>query len=128
MSDNSFLQRALNIHASGVAAALFGCYIAGATRNCCHVGAFCVHHTTIDMSRHFRQSYTRRAHEYLAATCHLHFWQKDRDLLRATAVTRGWNGYRNKTQHRKLSLERIVFLPLLHQSRTRDLSITNPAL
>ena len=23
------------------------------------------------------------------------FWQNDRDLLRATVVTRGWNGYRN---------------------------------
>ena len=42
----------------------------------------------------------------LAVTCHLHFWQNDRDLLRATAVTRGWNGYRNKSQHRKLILER----------------------
>ena len=40
----------------------------------------------------------------LAVTCHLHFWQNDRDLLRATAITRGWNGYRNKSQHRKLSL------------------------
>ena len=41
----------------------------------------------------------------LAVTCHLHFWQNDRDLLRATAVTRGWNGYRNKviTNRRKFS-------------------------
>ena len=37
----------------------------------------------------------------LAVTCHLHFWQNDRDFLRATVVTRGWNGYRNKSQHRK---------------------------
>ena len=36
---------------------------------------------------------------------HLHFWQYDRGLLRATAVTRGWNGYRNKSQHRKLTLK-----------------------
>ena len=36
----------------------------------------------------------------LAVTCHLHFWQDDRDLLRATAVTQGWNGYRNRSQHR----------------------------
>ena len=30
---------------------------------------------------------------YLAVTCHLHFWQNDRDLLvlHATVVTRGWN-------------------------------------
>ena len=27
-------------------------------------------------------------------TCHLHFWQNDRDLLRATEITRGWNGHR----------------------------------
>ena len=34
----------------------------------------------------------------LAVTCHLRFWQDDRGLLRAaTAVTRGWNGYRNKS-------------------------------
>ena len=48
----------------------------------------------------------------LAATCHLHFWQDDRDLLRATAVTRGWNGYRNKSQHRKLTLEKKIISPL----------------
>ena len=29
----------------------------------------------------------------LVVACHLHLWQNDRDLLRATAVTRGWNGY-----------------------------------
>ena len=27
--------------------ALFGCYMAGATWNCCLFGAFCVHHTTM---------------------------------------------------------------------------------
>ena len=36
-------------------------------------------------------------HAYLAVTCHLHFWQHDRGLLRATAVTRGWNGGQNKS-------------------------------
>ena len=28
----------------------------------------------------------------LGLTCHLHFWQNDRGLLCAIAVTRGWNG------------------------------------
>ena len=42
----------------------------------------------------------------LAVTFHLDFWQNDRDLLRATAVTRGRNGYRNKSQHRTLTLEK----------------------
>ena len=31
----------------------------------------------------------RKVHAYLAVTCHLHFWQHDRDLLHDTAVTRG---------------------------------------
>ena len=50
----------------------------------------------------------------LAVTCHLHFWQNDRDFLRATVVTRGWNGYRNKSQHRKSTLEKKI-LPLFQQ-------------
>ena len=45
--------------------------------------------------RHFMQSHIRKMHAYLAVTCHPHFWQNDRGLLRATAVTRGWTGYRN---------------------------------
>ena len=49
----------------------------------------------------------------LAITCHLRFWQNDRDLLRATVVTRGWNGYRNKSQHRKSALEKKILPPLL---------------
>ena len=44
----------------------------------------------------FIQNHKRRVHVRLGITCHLHFWQNDRDLLCATAVTRGWNGYRNK--------------------------------
>ena len=33
-----------------------------------------------------------RVYAYLGVTCHLHFWQNDRGLLRAIAVTRGWSG------------------------------------
>ena len=62
----------------------------------------------------------------LAVTCHLHFWQNDRDFLRATVVTRGWNGYRNKSQHRKSTLEKKIlppfqqgFEPATFQSRVR---------
>ena len=47
----------------------------------------------------------------LAVTCYLHFWQNDRDFLRATVVTRGWNGYRNKSQHRKSTLEKKILPP-----------------
>ena len=56
---------------------------------------------------HFMQSHICKVHAYLAVTsCHLHFWQNDRGLLPATVVTRGWNEYRNKSQHRNLSLEK----------------------
>ena len=75
---------------------------------------------------HFMQSHIRKVHAWLAATYHLHFWQNDRDLLRATAVTPGWNGYRNKSQYRKLILEKKILPPLLQgfepatfQSRVR---------
>ena len=37
-------------------------------------------------------SHICKVHACLVVTCHLHFWQNDRDLLRATAVARGWNG------------------------------------
>ena len=61
---------------------------------------------------HFMQSHIRKVYACLALTCHLRFWQNDRGLLRATAVTRGWNGYRNKSQHRKLTLEKKILPPL----------------
>ena len=60
---------------------------------------------------HFMQSHIRKVYACLAVTCHLHFWQNDRGLLRATAVTRRWNGYRNKSQHRKLTLEKKILPP-----------------
>ena len=61
---------------------------------------------------HFMQSHIHKVYACLAVTCHLRFWQNDRGLLRATAVTRGWNGYRNKSQHRKLTLEKKILPPL----------------
>jgi len=45
-------------------------------------------------------------------TASVRFWQNDRDLLRATAVTRAWNGHRNKSQHRKLTLEKEIIPPV----------------
>ena len=54
---------------------------------------------------HSMQGHIHKMAACLAVTCHLHFWQNDQYLLHATAVTRGWNGYRNKSQHRKVSLE-----------------------
>ena len=92
----------LNIHRSGVLTAL----------------AWLVPHETAAISaqvlctqynhapRHFKQSHIRKVYACLAVICYLHVWQNGRDLLRATAVTRGWNGYRNKSQHRKSTLEK----------------------
>ena len=57
------------------------------------------------------QSRIRKVYASLAVTCHLQFWQNDRDFLRATAVTRGWNGYRNNSQHRKSTLEKKILPP-----------------
>ena len=51
----------------------------------------------------FSKIHIRKVYACLAVTCHLHFWQNDRDFLRATVVTRGWNGYRNKSQRLRTS-------------------------
>ena len=74
----------------------------------------------------FNKIHIRKVYACLAVTCHLHFWRNDRDFLRATAVTRGWNGYRNKSQHRKSTLEKKIlspfqqgFEPATFQSRVR---------
>ena len=82
-SVTSFIARFLNIHRSGVLTAL----------------AWLVPHQTAAVSAqvlctpynhalcHFMQSHIRKVYACLAVTCHLHFWQNDRDFLRATAVT-----------------------------------------
>ena len=120
-----FLQRIfLNIHRSGVLTAL----------------AWLVPHETAAVSAqvlctpynhapcHFMQSHIRKVYGCLAVTCHLHFWQNDRGLLRATLVTRGWNGYQNKSQHRKSTLEKKISPAAPAGIRTRDLSVMSPAL
>ena len=78
-----FIARFLNIHRSGVLTAL----------------AWLVPHETAAVSAqvmctpynhapcHFMQSHIRKVHACLAVTCHHHFWQNDRDLLHAIAVT-----------------------------------------
>ena len=117
-----FLFLFLNIHRSGVLTAL----------------AWLVPHETAAVAAqvlctpykhalcHFMQSHILKVYACLAVTCHLHFWQNDRDLLRATVVTRGWNGYRSKSQHRKSTLEKKIlqpfqqgFEPAIFQSRVR---------
>ena len=60
---------------------------------------------------HFMQGHLCKV--CLAVTCHLRFWQNDRDLLCATVVKWGWNRYQNKSQHRKSTLKKKILLPLL---------------
>ena len=64
---------------------------------------------------HFMQSHAGRVHACLAVRL-LHFWQNEWDLLvlcTTTVVTWVWNRYRNKSQHRKLTLDKKMFPPFL---------------
>ena len=86
-----FYSAFFNTHRNGVLTALFGCYMAGGAWNCCRLGArpMC----TIQPCHFIKATQVVRIRVFLAVTCHLHFWQNDRDHLRATAVTRGWNAW-----------------------------------
>ena len=85
---------------------------------------------------HFLESHIRKVHAYLAVTCRLHFWQNDRDLFRATAVTWGWNEYRDRPQSAQkvdpgdfyFIFDFFFFIPPLLQGFEPDFSITSPAL
>ena len=75
---------------------------------CCRLGATSVYtiQPCTGLQCHFVQSHIGRVYVSLAITCHLHFWQNDRDLLRAAAVTQTAHGGGNNSQHRKLTLEK----------------------
>jgi len=93
--------------------------MASATWNCCYLSTGSVYTIQVLCTPynhapcHFIQSHIHKMYACLAVTCHLHFWQNDWDLLHATVVTRGRNRYWNKSQHRKLTLEKKTVLPLL---------------
>ena len=124
LSDKLFIARFFNIHRSGVLTA----------------PAWLVPHETAAVSAqvlcapynhapcHFIQSHIRKVYACLAVTCHLHFWQNDRDLLHAAAVTRGWNGYRNKSQHRKLTLDQKISRCSCRDSNPRPFNHESGAL
>ena len=76
---------------------------------------------------YFMQSHIHKVYACLAVTCHLCFWQNDRDFLHATAITQGWNGYQNKSaQKADLGEENSPAAPAGIQ--TCDLSITSPTV
>ena len=100
-------------------------------RNCCRVSARSVYtiQPRVSLQCHFIACHMRTVHVRLAVTsCHLYFRRNDQDLLPATAVARGWNGYFKESQHRKLTLEnKILRPPVLELDRTDDLSTTSDA-
>ena len=81
-----------------------------ATWKCCHLGMFCVHHTTM----HHVISCNATTFHVCMFSCNLPpaLLVEWLGYVHATAVTQGWNGYQNKSQHRKLTLEKKI-LPLL---------------
>ena len=114
----------------GVLTAFSGCCMAGATWNCSCLGASSVYTIQLctSLQCHFIQSHIGRVYVYLAVTCHLRFWGNNRDLLRATAVTRKWNGYRNKKSAQKVYRGDESSPTSPAGTQTRDLSITSPTL
>ena len=63
----------------------------------------------------------------LCVTCHLHFWQNDRGLLRATAATRGGTDTEYESTYKvNYGEENSPVAPA--GTRTRNLSIMSPAL
>ena len=95
--------------------------MAGATWNCCRLGASSVYtiQPCTSLKCHFIRSHLRRMH--VSVTCNPHFCQNDLDLLRATAVTRGRNGYRNKSQNKRMYLGKKTvpsLLPELEEPET----------
>ena len=103
--------RIFNIHGSGVLTALFGCCMAGTMWNCCCLSASSVYtiQSFTSLQRHFIQSHIGRVCVFscILPPAFLAEWPGS-----FTAVTRGWNGYWSKSQHRKLTLEKKI-LPLL---------------
>ena len=64
----------------------------------------------------------------LAVTCHLHVWQNHRDLLRATAVTRVCGTNTEIRVKQKVDPGEEYCPAASAGTRTRDLSVTSPAL
>ena len=62
----------------------------------CMWARFLIGSHTMPAQRHSQPTPTSLGQRCMSVTCHPHFWQNDRSLLRATAVTRGWNGHRKR--------------------------------
>ena len=74
------------------------------------------------------RSHIRRVHACFTVTRLLHFWQNDLDPLRATVLTRRWNGYGSKSQHRKLTQRRKFSSCFCRDSNPRPFDHESDAL
>ena len=93
-----------------VVTALLSCYMAGATWNCCRLGSSSVYTiqpcTSLQGHSHIPRVYVFSCNLSPALLAE---WPGS-----FTCCNTGWwNGYRNKSQYRKLTLEKKIFLPFL---------------
>ena len=105
---------------------IFNIHLSGHNECWCHVKLlpsqckFCGHHRTMHQFTASFYSKPHRVHVCLAVTS----WQNDWDLCSATAVTQGWNGYRNKLAQKAYPGEEN-FPATPAGSQNQDLSITS---
>ena len=69
---------------------------------------------------HSQPSPTLLSQGCMRLTCHLHLWQNNRGLLRATAITGGGKRTTNNRQHTKITLEKKFLPPLQPGSQPLD--------
>ena len=83
----------------------------GATWNCC-LGLFCVHHATMHHVTSRKATYTKGVCVF---SCNLPpaLLAEWPGSFTCYCSNMGWNRYRNKSQHRKLTLEKKIIPPLL---------------
>ena len=109
----------LNIHRSGVLTAL--AWLVPHETAAVSAQVLCTPYNHVPC--HFMQSHIRKVYACLAVTCHLHFWQNDRDLLRATAVTES-RPWRRKFSRR--SSRDSIPRPFNHESGALTTELSPP--
>ena len=119
MNDKIKKSAFLNIHPSGVLTAL--------TWLVPHETATVFVYAIQPCACHFMQSHIYKVHACLAVTCHLYLWQNYRDLLRATAVTRGETDAEIRVSI-EVDLGEANSPAAPAGTRTRDLSVMSPAV
>ena len=76
----------------------------------------------------FNKSHIRKVYACLAVTCHLHFWQNDRDFFTCYCGNTGVERIPKLESAQKVDPGEENSPAVPAGIRTRDLSITSPAL